>query len=79
MIFTVTRTRYELNETCCICLGWIGAGQVYARTESKAAHYGCAKKRNWKRKSRAKKKLARIEQIRPRIKVVRNGEIIKVI
>lgn len=56
MIYEVVgKARYDYNESCYLCLGFIGAGQFFVRSESKTAHYKCARKRGWKRKSRAKK------------------------
>jgi hypothetical protein len=67
MIFSVVgKHRFNSSESCCICLKFIGAGQIYVRAESKTAHYKCAKKRGWKRKSRAKKQnLPIVREIAP--------------
>lgn len=72
--------RFDRGEACCLCLKFINPGQRYVRAESKVAHYRCAKKRGWKRKSRAKPKPKLPEVITPTakiIKVVRNGLVIK--
>lgn len=83
-IFFVATAHRDLSEICCICSRFINYGQWYVRAEKGIAHYKCAKKRGWKKQkrksvSKVKEKAARIEEFRPRIKVVRNGEIIKIL
>lgn len=54
IILVVKMCRFEAGELCSICVRFIKPGQKYARTESKIAHYKCARKRNWKREPRAR-------------------------
>ena len=66
MLFTVVRVPVDY-EFCSLCFLSMGRGQLAALSErGKLAHYGCAKDRRWKRKSRAKtKKQAVVREIAP--------------
>lgn len=79
IFYSVGKFKYDSSESCCLCLGFIGPRQFYARAASKIAHYKCAKKLDWKRASRkrAGKKAREIQKASPSIKVVRDGVIIK--
>lgn len=82
LILAVARVRWDSGEACCLCKKFLNPGQSYARTESKVAHYKCAKKAGWRRKSRAKKKPKPIierEVNLKMIRVVRNGETVKTV
>ena len=77
VFFSVAKSSYDSSESCCLCLGFISAGQFYVRTHSKVAHYKCARKRGWKRATRAKKKATEIPKFNQSIRVVRDGVVVK--
>lgn len=75
----VGKFRFESSEVCCLCSKFIGAGRFFVRTESKIAHYKCAKKRGWKKKPREKLKTQEMntKTAARKIRIIRNGSVVK--
>lgn len=64
----------NLREACTICFRDVRSGDLYVRTDSKTAHYKCAKRHHWQKRPKQKKVVLEFASVNRPIKVVKYYE-----
>ena len=75
-IVAVFVSKFDSSEACCICFRFIRDNQKFCRSESQIAHLRCARRKHWTRAKRIKKPVE-VEKVKRKIKVIRDGQVVK--